>query len=992
MSALFPLKLEYLAGWQALLLYLCLAIPTFWLGARSMAGMEPFRKWMSVGLRLDLLMLLVLLLAGAQWTQRIKDLSVIAVRDVSRSTQNVTTANPLGIQADISSYLKDQAHRKPVDDRVGMVAFDGSAWVDAIPGVTLRTNSSALRSATDGTDIARALQLALAVMPPDTIHRLVLFSDGNGTTGDLDQAVRAAASQHVPIDVVPLNYQIDHEIAIEKLVAPSSQKEGSPFTLDVVMHSQNPDAVRARLTITDNGSPLMMDRKTSLRYRDVTLAPGANVEHLRLPSQSGGAHDYRAEIEPLDSSTIDTMSQNNSAEAMTLVLGKSKVLYVAGPHLDSDEPLKESLIHQGMQVDECDPASAPRNLPQLQQYSTVVLSNVPRNMDGLDESQVDTLDTYVRETGGGLVVVGGPNSFGAGGWIGSKLEQLLPINCQPPARQIMPAGALIIIIDCSGSMSESLGTAGQSKEQAANEAAVLALKALSPKDQVGVIAFNSDPSWIVPLGFNDKPDATAASIRNITPGGETEIYPALVYASDAMSHVSPLQAPVRHVLLLTDGYSDSGDFNRLIAEMSLHGVTLSTVGVGSEVDEKLLRGFATLGRGRFYRVADSKTLPQIFVKEAMTLRASLIREEVFNPRLRPGASSLVAGIDALPPLLGMVRTWPKFSPAIETPILSDSTEPILADWHVGLGRVAAFTSDAERRWAPGWVGSPMFAKFWTQIVRGVARSADSGAVEASIIPTSTGQLKLHVETADTNGDLQDVPALSAKVFGPGGADEIARSVNLIQTGAGIYEADIDATQPGAYLAMVSVAGKNSPAGWTSATYVVDGSAEWQALKSDEATLRDIANRTGGRFIDGFDPNIDLFDRGDLPQQSAAMPITNPLLVLSMITLLLDVAVRRIAFDRRSLANLAGAVADFIRSFTQASVPQGQTTVAALRVVRKTTEETAEPPQKNLIGIVSTKPLGSSADKSQPAPIQSAESDPMQRLAAAKRRARENRNL
>jgi Ca-activated chloride channel family protein len=1006
----FPIRLDYLAVWQAIIVYLFLALPILWLGARSMAGLDPFRKWASVGLRLDLLMLLILILSGARWVEPIKDLTVVMVRDVSRSIENVNSADGSGIQADISRYVEDRLRAKPPADRVGVIAFDGLPWVDAIPDVTLRNNGSAIRKPTDGTDIGQAIQLALATMPQDTMHRIVLFSDGNATTGDLDQAVRAATSEHIPIDVMPLRYEIDHEISIDKLVAPSSTKQNAPFTLDVEMRSQNPGPVSATLSITDNGVPLIMDRigSDSKIARDVLLKPGPNVEHLLLPPQPSGAHDFRATLEPVGPGTIDTIAQNNSAEAMTLVLGKSKVLYVEGPQLDSSEPLRQALISEGIIIEESAPGSVPRTLPQLQQYDAVILVNVPKTLNGLDELQAAALDTYVSDMGGGLIVIGGPDSFGAGGWIGSKLERLLPVDCQPPTRQVMPAGALIIVIDHSGSMGETLGDSGQTKEQAANESAILALKALSSEDQVGVIAFDTDPVWVVPLGLNHHAETTAAAIREISPAGGTEIYPALEAADDAMSRLSPQETPVRHILLLTDGQSMGGDFDRLISQMAARGVTLSTVGVGNDIDEALLTRFARLGRGRFYRVSNSKTLPQIFIKEAMTLRNTLIREEPFTPRLRPGISPLVTGIDSLPRLTGMVRTWPKPAPTVEVPIVADNGEPILADWHVGLGQVVAFTSDAERRWAADWVASPMFGKFWTQIVRGAVRPTVSNAAEARIIPTTSGQLKIIVEAAGPDGSFQDFLNMSAKVFGPD-PEQPSRTVHLVQTGPGTYEGQFDAPDAGAYLTMVSFAGQNTSSGWTAATYEVDGSAEWHDLKSNEAALQDIAMRTGGRVIEPFDQNVDLFDRNDLYPQSASSPLTDLLLMWAMCTLLLDVAIRRIAWDRHSIARMANAFANFIRSYTQVRIPEAQLAVGALRTVRQSigskseskhewpahpvgsTTEKSSIPQTPGFPIGPARPPQTSQSKQPEVQVGDGNSSPFERLAAAKRRARENRN-
>lgn len=997
----FPIRLEFLQMWQAAALYLILALPILWLGMRSLNGLDAARKWASIGLRLDLLMLLVLILAGARWIKVAKDLTVVAVRDVSQSIQNVKSTDPGGVGAEISRYVADQVKTKPPNDRLGTVRFDGRPWVDELPSVTPTSNAAAIHPPTDGTDIAQAIELALAVMPPDTMHRIVLFSDGNANRGDLRQAVTAAAAQHVPVDVVPLNYSIEHEIAIEKIVAPSIVRRGSPFTLDVLMQSQNSGPVRARLSLTDNGVPFVMQHTDggTATSRDIQLTPGVNVEHLQLPEESPGAHDFRVVLEPLGPGAIDTINRNNTAESVSLVLGKPKVLYVSGPHEDAGEPLRQTLKDAGIGVEEVDPEAVPRRLTDLQQYDTVILSNVPLAYGGLDSSQASTICQYVTDMGGGLVVIGGPDSLGAGGWIGSKLETVLPVNCQPPARQVMPAGALVLVIDHSGSMAEPLDDQRHTKEQAADESAVLALKTLSPRDQVGVIAFDSMPTWVVPLGPNQHSDQTAAAIRGITPAGGTEIYPALVAANEALSNLSSRDVPIRHVLLLTDGQSEGGDFDRLITQMASKGITLSTVGVGQDIDEPLLTRFAKLGHGRFYRVSKAATLPRIFIKEAMTLRSSLIREQPFVPRLHRGVSTLIPGIDGLPRLLGMVRTWPKSTPGVEVPILSDTDDPVLADWRIGLGQVAVFTSDASRRWAADWVSSPVFGKFWSQIVRGVARPAMSTTMDTRITRSASGRLQIHVESIGSDQNFQNFLRMSAKVFGPDGEQQ-PQSITLVQTGPGNYTGEFDAPEAGPYLAMISFAGQNARPGWTAAAYVVNDSAEWHDLHSNEAALRDIAARTGGRVIQAFDPAVNFFDRDNLQPQTASLPITDQLIVLAVITLFLDVAVRRIAWDRRTLARLAAAFGNWVRSYTQVRVSEMPAAVSALRTARQSAQSSlpisqdrseANPGQPNQT-IVST-PSGRRAKEpnlSTPPPVESTAphdtDDPFQRLAAAKRRA------
>src|SRR5438874_10742209 len=113
-----PLLFDFRPACQAVLLYCLLAIPVLWLGARSLTGLDSFRKWTAIALRLDLLMFLVLLIAGARWEQTPRDLTVVVVRDVSRSTTNVRSSHPAGLQSQIAQYVRDLSRNKPADDLV----------------------------------------------------------------------------------------------------------------------------------------------------------------------------------------------------------------------------------------------------------------------------------------------------------------------------------------------------------------------------------------------------------------------------------------------------------------------------------------------------------------------------------------------------------------------------------------------------------------------------------------------------------------------------------------------------------------------------------------------------------------------------------------------------------------------------------------------------------------------------------------------------------
>ncbi|HSV13372.1 MAG TPA: VWA domain-containing protein, partial [Tepidisphaeraceae bacterium] len=843
-----PLRFDFLPAWQAAALYLMLAIPVLWLGARSMTGLASFRKWTAIAIRLDLLMFLVLLIAGARWEQTPKDLTVVVVRDVSRSTANVPSPNPAGLQMQVTQYLREAARNKPAGDRIGAVSFDRLSMVDALPSGNPGTagDTAAVRECADGTNVAQALRMAMAAMPADTMRRIVLLWDGNATTGDLGPAVDAAASLHIPIDVVSLYYNIKHEICLERLVAPAVRRQDEAFTLDVIVRSHNVARVDATLSLSDGGVCLQ-------RTFPITLDPGANLIHVPVSPLPAGAHHFHAAVQPVTPGS-DGIRENNAADAVTLVRGPAKVLLVHGSETDDTTQLREAMLRQGVTIDEqAEPALLPRTPADLETYDAVVLVNVPcGGPNGLDASQNLALARYVKDLGGGLIAIGGTNTFGAAGWGGTELEKVLPINCQPPPHDPTTPGALVIAIDRSASMGERLRGSTRTKQELANESAALALRSLLPCDYAGVVAFNSTPQWIVPLCNGVEHARVDAAIRSIASAGDTEIDPALMMACDALKQIPTAPgraAGVRNVLLVTDGRSRDANLIGTVAAMQRAGVTLSTVAIGDDVDQRRLDFLAWMGHGRSYRVTDPAMLPLTVICDARMVDASLIRERPFTPRFT-GVGDWSSGFAPLPPLRGMVMTWPKRSPAVRMSVVDDQGQPVLADWTIGMGHAAVFTSDAGPRWAAAWIESPVFERFWAHALHRVLRPDPPVDVTARIVATSPDRAEVIVESPAAAAGAS---TMMATIVVPDG-QQPATSLRLIRSSDGAYRGEFATPDNGTYVAVVHDA---DAASLTPAIYVASASAELSDLRSNEQAVRDIAQRTGGRLLPPFDPKANL---------------------------------------------------------------------------------------------------------------------------------------
>jgi len=965
-----PLRLEYLTWWQAILLFLALAAPIVFLAIRSLVGLGPLRRWVALGIRLLVLLVFVLIVAGARWQRQNKNVEVMVLRDISDSTHNVQNFPGKTLSESIVEYLRaaSDPKRKPAEDLIGVISFQENAVIDAIPASRLTLDASAIRPPGRGTDVASAIQLALASLRRDTMHRLLLLWDGNATTGDIEPALAAAAAAHVPVDVMPLNYDVKSEVLVERFDAPTWKRENDPFTIRVLLRSTNTTETTGKLTVMHNGRPMDLDPSSPgiQSTRLVTLKPGRNVEQISVPALEGSnvIHSFHATFEG-ENATVegqpgagktqgsrflglagDTLLQNNTADAFTFVRGKGKVLYIDNVPDGRGKLLRDALVAEGIAID--DERSGvdqfPQSLVDLQNYDAVILANVPRGAGGLGEDQQRMLASYVHDMGGGLVMIGGEDAFGAGGWQGSKLEEVLPVSMDVPAQRQMPKGALVLIMhSCEMPDGNYWG----------EQCALKAVETLSARDEIGVISFDwnrgaaggtGGSQWDYLLSEKGDGSKVIAAIKNMKLGDMPSFDDSMDVALNGINGQGGLirsNARQKHVIIISDGDPQAPN-QKLVNDYLKVQVSVSTVSVypHDTSDQGLpptMRNIAKWLKGRAYGPinANPNQLPQIFIKEATVVRRSLIYEEKkgIPLKLPPSLSDVVKGISEFPDIYGMVLTGRKNNPQIEMPIVAGkNNDPVLAHWQSGLGRAAVFTSDAHNRWAANWVGSAMYPKFFAQLVRAVARPPMSADFDVQTVQAADGKGKITVEALSKDSAFLNFLSIGGTVVAPDGT---SKSVRLVQTGPGTYEGEFDADEAGSYVGVLNYRGSGDKQGIMLTGMAVNSSPELRDLKSNDAMLRMVADRTGGRVLPPFDPaSADLFTRDGLTQTASPLPIWDILVPILLALIITDVAVRRIAWDWNATKKLAAATADRVRGFTVIRKVESRETLDALKRVRE----------------------------------------------------------
>jgi hypothetical protein len=975
-------------------LLLLLALPLIVHLSRGRLTRHEARPWLALGLRLLGVALLSLALAEPYFAQSSKAMTVLFVVDRSLSIPEEPgedEAQP-GVKVDkrtlrILKWINDAVAIRGSGhehDQAGLIIFGRTPRLELPPSDAPRFNLTELPPADDGnyTNIEAALKLALASFPEGSARRIVLVSDGNQNLGDADKQAALAKSLGVQIDVLPLaaGRRNEEEVLVERVDAPAVIEQGARVPVRVLVRSHNPDVVVGRLVLRQitEKEPLKI-----VGVRDpARLRFGLNPFSFDRPlTDEQRSYTYEAEFQPLlvedengkvlHKGLPGDRVQNNRASTHVVARGQGRILLLeneAGQHKELVERLVEA--GKGRFKVVAEPVDVLDNYKErdklavfLSNFDFVILANVPA--ERVSEEQQEVIRANTHDQGCGLVMIGGPDGFGAGGWQNTPVEKALPVDCDIRSLKVQGKGGLVLIMHACEM------ARGNYWER---RIAKLAIDRLGPADEVGIIDYDFNHKWHVkmqPVGPNRA--SILAKIDKMVPGDMPDFDPPLQMAHDALMDKAK-DYGARHIIIISDG--DPMQNNRaLLQQIKADNVTIATVGVathGAPEDQKMTDIASPIkgtDRKRYYKVTDPKQLPAIYIKESRLVSQAFVYRKEFTPRLlyRSGPTA------KLPDLLtlgGFVRTTRKESPLVEVPIASppiqDQEFPILAYWHYGLGKAVAFTSDAgqpefwSRRWVSGAGGREgIFAGFWEQVLGWALRPVESGRLLMNT-EVRDGKVRIVVEARGPDGKPDTSLRLRGGLTTPGGKGDGSRKQELrfAQKSAGQYEAEVKAEEAGSYFltAQATRVRKVKKPGEKEEREEVEGvdsvragvtlpySPEFADLESNTTLLERLREMTDGRtYTDDAELLAEAAKEGavfrpPMERPKSALPFHYWLLFLAAGLLLLDVAVRRLAFDAKESAEAARVLWARLRGFPLPP-PQASPALGRLRA-RAATEEKA----------------------------------------------------
>ncbi|MGE0126591.1 MAG: VWA domain-containing protein [Blastocatellales bacterium] len=820
--------------------------------------------------RLALLLLILLALGGLAVKLPSRHGTIVIVADRSLSMpQGSDTAQKEAIDL-IGSAMTS-------NDRLAVVSFGQTAAIERSPqtGAFAGFTNEVGR---DASNLNEAIEKALALIPQNSPGKILVISDGRWTGKDPTTAAARAAARGIAIDYRSLQRSTANDLAIAQIDSPVTVTPGEAFMITAWVRS-----------------PLQQEITYELRRGGQTLAAGktnagSGLNRLAFRDLAGepGAQGYTIRVSGASNSGDDPIPENNSAKALVGVLGPRPLLVVTS---SQNSGLARLLASGGMKISMSSPEDCDWSLDSLAQYSGVLIENVPA--EKITERGMESIASWVTETGAGLMMTGGKRAYGPGGYFKSPLDSVLPVSMELRQEHRKLALAIVVAMDRSGSMAVSVG-GGRTKMDLANLAAVQVLDMLTPMDEFGVIAVDSASHIIADLQNVDEARGARNKILKVdSGGGGIFVYEALTTAAEMMLKA---QSGTRHIILFADAADseEPGKYQELLQQCEQAGITVSVIGLGkpTDVDADLLRDIAKRGAGQIFFTERAEELPRLFAQDTIIVARSMFLDEAAPVQFTGGLVTLAGKqFTGLQSVGGYNLTYLRPKANLAAVTTDDYRAPVVASWQAGSGRALCYLGEADGQYAGAMAGWKDAGDFFASLARWTA--GDSGGLPRDIVITQEvkngiGRIELHLDPErDDRGassSFNELPKVTT-LSGAAGSKPASEKAEMRWASADTLEVEIPLRGNETALSTVEVPGLGRV---TLAPMTLPYSPEFKPVSGEEGqmALARLAQATGGK------ERVELSGVWkDLPRLPRLIELAPWLLMISVFLLLVEVLER-----------------------------------------------------------------------------------------------------
>ncbi len=758
------------------------------------------------------------------------------------------------------------------DDRLAVVSFGQSAAIERSPqtGAFAGFTNEVGR---DASSLNEAIEKALALIPQNSPGKILVVSDGRWTGKDPAVAASKAATRGVAIDYRSLQRQTANDLAVAQIDAPVTVTPGEAFMITAWVKS-----------------PLQQEIAYELRRSGQALAAGrtnvsAGLNRLTFRDLAGdpGAQSYTIKV---TGSGDDPIPENNTAKLLVGVRGPRPLLAVTS---SQNSGLARLLAAGGMKIKVSLPEDCDWSLDSLAQFSGVVIENVPA--EKITNRGMESIAAWITETGAGLMMTGGKQAYGPGGYFKSPLEAVLPVSMELRMEHRKLALAIVVAMDRSGSMAVPVG-GGRTKMDLANLAAVQVLDMLTPMDEFGVVAVDSASHVIAEVQQVDESKSVRNRILKIdSGGGGIFVYEALTTAAEMLLKA---KSGTRHIILFADAADseEPGKYRELLEQCEQAGITVSVIGLGkpSDQDADLLRDIAKRGNGQIFFTENAEELPRLFAQDTIIVARSMFLEEAAPIQFTGGLVTLTGKqFTGLQSIGGYNLTYlrPKANSAAVT--TDEYQAPVVASWQAGSGRALCYLGEADGQYTGAMAGWKDAGDFFTSLARwtaGETANLPGNMLVTQEVKNGVSRIQLHLdperdEQRDAASWLNELPKVTT-LRGVAGSKPASEKAEMRWTSADTLEIEIPLRGNETALSTVEVPNAGRV---TLAPVTLPYSPEFKPVSGEEGqtALARLAQATGGK------ERIELSGVWkDLPRLPRLIELAPWLLMLATVFLLTEV--------------------------------------------------------------------------------------------------------